>query len=267
MPDIYNDPMKMEFECIYSPYLLLTKKRYAAIKYETADKGTLLSKGTANVRRDKCLYVSDCLSEVMNMMIRDMKPLDEIKQYLRKVVQDLLLGEVDTKLLLMSKSLSRPYDEYPNKQEHVEALKIWLDKRPVDAPTTGDRVEYVYAKMPNAKKGNEKAVPLFYQEDNNIQIDYVHYLQNQLTKPFKDVIQFVIGDDECERLFDQRRYSHIMDSIPKYSKLESASSSTKRFKKSSVIAWDAPLRSKGKKSNIPTKDIRSFFKQKKARVE
>lgn len=56
---LFVSPIKLEFEKVYWPYLLINKKRYAGLYYtrtETYDK--LDTKGLETVRRDNCKLVS-----------------------------------------------------------------------------------------------------------------------------------------------------------------------------------------------------------------
>jgi DNA polymerase delta subunit 1 len=56
----FESPIKLEFEKVYHPYLLMNKKRYAGmlwtnpIKYDKMD-----CKGIETVRRDNCGLVQD----------------------------------------------------------------------------------------------------------------------------------------------------------------------------------------------------------------
>ena len=62
-------PIKLEFEKVYFPYLLINKKRYAGLywsRLETFDK--MDAKGIVTVRRDNCPLVANlvnaCLQKV-----------------------------------------------------------------------------------------------------------------------------------------------------------------------------------------------------------
>src|SRR5690606_6804254 len=65
-------PIKLEFEKVYYPYLLLSKKRYAGLywsKEETWDK--LDKKGLESVRRDNCLLVRNLANTVLEKILID----------------------------------------------------------------------------------------------------------------------------------------------------------------------------------------------------
>jgi DNA polymerase delta subunit 1 len=52
---LFIPPIKLEFEKVYCPYLLINKKRYAGLYYTKADSYDKIdTKGMENVRRDNC---------------------------------------------------------------------------------------------------------------------------------------------------------------------------------------------------------------------
>ena len=55
---IFIKPIKLEFEKIYHPYLLMNKKRYAGMYWTNLDKPDKMdAKGIETVRRDNCALV------------------------------------------------------------------------------------------------------------------------------------------------------------------------------------------------------------------
>ena len=52
----FTKPIKLEFEKVYCPYLLMNKKRYAGLYWTKPEKYDKLdAKGIETVRRDNCL--------------------------------------------------------------------------------------------------------------------------------------------------------------------------------------------------------------------
>ena len=63
-------PIKLEFEKVYYPYLLISKKRYAGLLWTKPDKHDYMdTKGIETVRRDNCLLVRQvietCLQKIL----------------------------------------------------------------------------------------------------------------------------------------------------------------------------------------------------------
>jgi len=51
----FTKPIKLEFEKVYCPYLLMNKKKYAGLLYTKPDKYDYIdAKGIETVRRDNC---------------------------------------------------------------------------------------------------------------------------------------------------------------------------------------------------------------------
>ena len=69
--DKFISPIKLEFEKVYCPYLLINKKRYAGLYFssnpETHDK--MDCKGIETVRRDNCRLASELISKLRLKMI------------------------------------------------------------------------------------------------------------------------------------------------------------------------------------------------------
>jgi DNA polymerase delta subunit 1 len=65
-------PIKLEFEKVYFPYLLINKKRYAGLYWTKPDKYDKMdTKGIETVRRDNCLLVQTVIEKVLRMILID----------------------------------------------------------------------------------------------------------------------------------------------------------------------------------------------------
>ena len=65
-------PIKLEFEKVYFPYLLINKKRYAGLYWTTPNKYDKMdSKGIETVRRDNCRMVSTVIETVLRKILID----------------------------------------------------------------------------------------------------------------------------------------------------------------------------------------------------
>ena len=71
----FVSPIKLEFEKVYCPYLLINKKRYAGLYYSSnPDKHDKMDcKGLETVRRDNCRLASELISKCLDMLlVRDL---------------------------------------------------------------------------------------------------------------------------------------------------------------------------------------------------
>lgn len=102
-------PIKLEFEKVYYPYLLMNKKRYAALLWTNPDAFDKMDcKGIETVRRDNCglvrTMIDTCLKTIL--MQRDTKAAAD---YVKTVIRDLLMNKACTSVLalLLEPSLLR----------------------------------------------------------------------------------------------------------------------------------------------------------------
>ena len=65
-------PIKLEFEKVYFPYLLINKKRYAGLYWTKPEKYDKMdTKGIETVRRDNCLMVQTVIDTVLRKILID----------------------------------------------------------------------------------------------------------------------------------------------------------------------------------------------------
>merc|ERR1719411_2226351 len=98
-------PIKLEFEKVYFPYLLMNKKRYAGLywtKPEAYDK--LDTKGIETVRRDNCGLVRQMVDTCLRTILID-KSIDGAMDYVKQMISELLQNRIDLSLLVITKSL------------------------------------------------------------------------------------------------------------------------------------------------------------------
>lgn len=68
----FTKPIKLEFEKVYFPYLLINKKRYAGLYWTNPEKYDKMdTKGIETVRRDNCLLVQTVIEKVLRMILID----------------------------------------------------------------------------------------------------------------------------------------------------------------------------------------------------
>ena len=68
----FTKPIKLEFEKVYFPYLLINKKRYAGLFWTKPEKFDKMdTKGIETVRRDNCLLVQTVIEKVLRMILID----------------------------------------------------------------------------------------------------------------------------------------------------------------------------------------------------
>lgn len=110
-------PIDLEFEKVFQPFILLTKKRYIGKKFEdTRDPlklKTITNSGIAITRRDYCKMVKDCYKEVIDCIVDDNNNNDSnveksVNIY-KNYVDRLDNYQIDVDDLIVSKTLAKSY--------------------------------------------------------------------------------------------------------------------------------------------------------------
>ncbi|KAK4039821.1 DNA polymerase family B-domain-containing protein [Parachaetomium inaequale] len=186
-------PIKLEFEKVYFPYLLINKKRYAGLYWTKPEKYDKMdTKGIETVRRDNCLLVQTVIEKVLKMMLID-RDVPGAQEYVKDTISDLLQNKIDMSKLVITKALTK--DDYAAKQAHVELAQRMKKRDPGSAPGLGDRVAYVMVKGAAGSKNFERSEDPMYVLEHNVPIDTKYYLDNQLAKPLGRIFEPILGSD------------------------------------------------------------------------
>lgn len=180
---LFPPPVKLEFEKVYFPYLLMNKKRYAGMYWTKPDHWDKMdAKGIETVRRDNCALVRQLVDTVLRKILMERSVASAVA-YTKSVIADLLQNRVDISLLVITKALSGTSADYKGKQAHVELAERMRERDPGSAPVVGDRVPYVIIQAPKNTPGYLKSEDPIYVLEHGLPIDTEYYLHNQLEKP------------------------------------------------------------------------------------
>ncbi|PYH98460.1 hypothetical protein BO71DRAFT_480347 [Aspergillus ellipticus CBS 707.79] len=208
----FLNPIKLEFEKVYFPYLLINKKRYAGLYWTNPNKYDKMdTKGIETVRRDNCLLVQNVIETVLHKILID-RDLDGAQDYVKHTISDLLQNKVDMSKLVITKALSK--DEYTAKQAHVELAERMRKRDAGSAPTLGDRVAYVIIKGAGGSKNYERSEDPIYVLENNIPIDTKYYLDNQLANPLGRIFEPILGEKKASQLLTGEHTRSISVAAP-----------------------------------------------------
>jgi DNA polymerase zeta len=96
--DMYAKPMKLKFEKIYQPSLLLAQKRYIGYMYETPEQqeAELDAKGVEIVRRDGCQIAAKILEKCVKLLF-EFKDVGRVREYVMKQISRLVNGKINLK--------------------------------------------------------------------------------------------------------------------------------------------------------------------------
>jgi len=185
--------MELSYEKTLMPFILLSKKRYVGILYETdSNKGKLKFMGLSLKRRDSCDYLKDVYGGILKILM-DTKKTNSIQaaiEYLNQCLNELVEGNVPMDKLMITKALRSDYKNPATIAHKVLADRIGK-RDPGNKPKPGDRMKFVHFVCPETKgkkalQGEKIETPEFILQ-NKLQIDYNHYITNQLMKPLQQL--------------------------------------------------------------------------------
>jgi ribosomal protein S8 len=205
--DIFNrKPIELEFEKVFHPFVLLTKKRYIANKYEnTKDPFQLKcvdAKGIALTRRDYCPMVKKCYKRVIDTILNDKtstgeifdENLDSVKRSTEvycSFIDKIYNYEIDIDDLVVSAMLASSYKTRPVHVQLAERLKQRKEQVQV-----GDRIPYIYIESNDPKQQkSELGEDPKYAVQNKLKYNRSCYLE-QLAKPLLGFYKIVLKDRE-----------------------------------------------------------------------
>ena len=227
-------PIKLEFEKVYFPYLLINKKRYAGLYFTNPDKYDKMDcKGIETVRRDNCPLVAKLLNECLQKLLIERDPKGAV-EYTKQNISDLLCNRIDISQLVITKELSKT--DYTAKQAHVELAEKMRKRDAGSAPKLGDRVPYVIIAAAKGTPAYAKAEDPIYVLENNIPIDAAYYLSNMLSKPLLRIFEPILGEKAESTLL---KGEHTLTKTMVTSKISALSAFTK--KRATCIGCKVPL--------------------------
>ncbi|XP_022652508.1 DNA polymerase delta catalytic subunit-like [Varroa destructor] len=230
-------PIKLEFEKVYYPYLLINKKRYAGLLYTNPDKHDKMDcKGIETVRRDNCPLVANLINTCLEKILIDKDPQGAIN-FAKQTIADLLCNRIDISQLVITKELTKTEDEYAGKQAHVELANRMMKRDAGSAPKLGDRVPYVIVAAAKGTAAYLKSEDPIYVLENNVPIDTQYYLDNQISKPLLRIFEPILGENRAAS--ELLRGDHTRSKAVVHSKVGALAMFTKR--KATCIGCKAVL--------------------------
>ena len=185
-------PHDFEFDKAFDPMLLFSKKRYAGNMYENnADDYVHKYMGIALKRRDNAPIVKTIFGGAMKMLL-DKRDVEGAFHFVKDKCLELVDGKVNLGQLTVTKSLRADYAN-PLSIAHKVLADRMTQRDPGNAPTSGERIGYVYITKPGIVKlqGDRIETPLYVKE-NHLVPDYKHYIEHQLQNPISQAFGLLL---------------------------------------------------------------------------
>ncbi len=184
-------PVKLKFEKIYYPSILLAKKRYVGYMYETPQQAepVLDVKGIEIIRRDGCQVAAKILERSIKVLF-EFGDVDKVKDYLIKQLVKLANGKMNLKDFVIAKEY-RGREHYDNAKS-IAACQVAnkaLLKDPLAEPLSGERVPYVIIYgLANLKLYELVRSPQDLIDNPDLKLNLEYYVMKQILPPLDRIM-------------------------------------------------------------------------------
>jgi len=192
--DMNPRPIKLKFEKVYHPCVLLAKKRYVGFKYEhpSQTEPDFDAKGIETVRRDGTPAEQKIEEKALKLLFRT-SDLSEVKRYFQAQCTKIMTGRFSVQDFCFAKEvkLGTYSDKGPAPPGALIATKRML-KDPRLEPQYGERVPYVViAGAPGARLFERCVEPERLINEDHAELDAEYYISKNLIPPLERIFNLV----------------------------------------------------------------------------
>ena len=200
-------PIEMEFEKVFHPFILLSKKRYIGRKYDNMknpfEMTKLVTSGIALTRRDYCKMVKKCYKEIidviMEMKENDSNVVNKGIDIFKRYISNIMSYNIEFDDLIVSALLAKSYKTRPVHLILADKLKERKEEVQI-----GSRIPYIYIECDDKTKiKSELGEDPEYAKKHNLKFNRLCYLE-QLAKPVLSFFCIILKDseDKCDELIE-----------------------------------------------------------------
>ncbi|KAJ2867010.1 DNA polymerase zeta [Coemansia aciculifera] len=189
-------PVKLKFEKVYQPCILLTKKRYTGWMYTTAEQREPLLdvKGMELVRRDGCVATQRILEGTLDNLFRT-NDLSLVKSFITTEITRLLRGELPLQEYIIAKEVRMGTYSGRTLPAHAKVATDDMQNDPRAEPQHGERVPYVVISSGrNARLIDQVIRPHQLLKRPELRINSQYYVDKQVV-PALDRVLSLVGVD------------------------------------------------------------------------
>jgi DNA polymerase elongation subunit (family B) len=189
-------PHDFEFDKAFYPFIIFSKKRYVGNMYEeNADDYVQKSMGIATKRRDYAPIVKTIYGGAIKILLanKGSNPVGDAADFVKKWVNDLMDNKVSLSQLMLTKSLRSEY-KTPTPPAHKVLANRITERDPGNAPASGDRLSFIYFKVPadfKGTQGDRVETPAF-MKTNGLKPDPQYYIEHQLENPVGQLFSIMV---------------------------------------------------------------------------
>jgi len=190
-------PHDFEYDKVFSPFIIFSKKRYVGNKYEESpDDYYQNSMGIATKRRDYAGIVKVIYGGAIRILLTDRNPV-AAAAFVKSKLMDLADGKVSLTQLTMTKSLRAEYST-PTPPAHKVLANRITARDPGNAPASGDRISFLYV-LPEAgqtasKLQGDRIETPAYMKTKGLKVDAKFYMEHQLMNPISQLFSLILEE-------------------------------------------------------------------------
>ncbi len=185
-------PHDLEYEKTFDPFLLLSKKRYVGMLYETdINKCKRKSMGIVLKRRDNAPVVKDIYGGIIDIIMKE-QDIEKAVLFTKQFLRDIIGEKIGMEKLIITKSL-RGFYKCPESIAH-KVLADRMGKRDSgNKPSNGSRIPYIFIQTKgNVKLQGNRIENPDYIKKHKLKPDYKIYITNQIMKPVTQIFSLVL---------------------------------------------------------------------------
>ncbi|KAJ4417203.1 DNA polymerase zeta [Gnomoniopsis sp. IMI 355080] len=192
--DMNPRPIKLKFEKVYYPCVLLAKKRYVGYKYESRDqvKPDFDAKGIETVRRDGTPAEQKIEEKALKLLF-ETADLSQVKEYFQTQCDKIMRGQVSVQDFCFAREVK--LGSYSDKGPPPPGALISTRKMLEDAraePQYGERVPYVVISgAPGARLIDRCVAPEDLLDNDHCTLDAEYYITKNLIPPLERIFNLV----------------------------------------------------------------------------
>lgn len=192
--DMNPQPVKLKFEKIYQPCILLAKKRYVGFKYEspTQQKPEFEAKGIETVRRDGTPAEQKIEENALKVLFRT-SDLSKVKAFFQAQCAKIMQGKVSIQDFCFAKEvkLGTYSDKGPPPPGALISARRMLEDPRLE-PQYGERIPYVVVTGgPRARLIDRCVAPDVLLNDAQQQLDAEYYISKNIIPPLERIFNLV----------------------------------------------------------------------------
>ncbi|KAL8675269.1 MAG: hypothetical protein Q9168_000390 [Polycauliona sp. 1 TL-2023] len=187
-------PIKLKFEKVYFPCVLLAKKRYVGFKYESKKQKEpdFDAKGIETVRRDGTPAEQKIEEKALKILFRT-SDLSQVKKYFQRQCSKIMKGKISIQDFCFAKEvkLGTYSDKGPPPPGALISTKRMLED-PRAEPQYGERVPYVVISGgPGARLIDRCVAPDVLLHNDEHELDAEYYISKNLIPPLERIFNLV----------------------------------------------------------------------------